>query len=296
MAKGRGLGKGLASLLPTAQTMGEGEPEITMLSMERILPNPFQPRREINENTLVELADSIRAHGIIQPLIVRRNEDGDYWIVAGERRWRAAKAVGLTEAPVRVIDGNEMEMREITLIENIQREDLSPVDTALALEELLNVYAITQDELAASIGWSRASVTNKLRLLQLPEEVKTLLSNNELSEGHCRALLPLESREEMEQLAADAVNNGLSVRQIEDMVKRKNTQISKFKKTPHSFELPESVSQTAHSFGFSIRVTGKKSKMKLHIEGVHEEMVRDVLAYIEENAEKYFPGNTQMDQ
>ena len=296
MAKGRGLGKGLASLLPAAQTLGEGEPEITMLSMDRILPNPFQPRKEINENTLVELADSIRAHGIIQPLIVRRNEDGDYWIVAGERRWRAAKIVGLTETPVRVIDGNEMEMREITLIENIQREDLSPVDTALALEELLNVYSVTQDELAASIGWSRAYVTNKLRLLQLPEEVKTLLSNNELSEGHCRALLSLESREEIARLAGDAVNAGLSVRQVEDIVKRKNTHVAKMKKAPHAYELPESISQKASSLGFSIRITGKKSKMKLHIEGVREELIRDVLAYIEENAEKYFPGNISSEQ
>lgn len=296
MAKGRGLGKGLASLLPAAQTLGEGEPEITMLSMDRILANPFQPRKEINENTLVELADSIRAHGVIQPLIVRRNEDGDYWIVAGERRWRAAKIVGLSEVPVRVIDGNEMEMREITLIENLQREDLSPVDTALALEELLNVYNITQDELAASIGWSRASVTNKLRLLQLPEEVKTLLSNNELSEGHCRALLPLESQEEISNLASDAVNAGLSVRQVEDIVKRKNAHSPKEKRPKDVFELPESISQKARSLGFSIRITGKKSKMKLHIEGVHEGLVRDVLTYIEENAEKYFPGNTPGEQ
>jgi ParB family chromosome partitioning protein len=296
VAKGRGLGKGLASLLPAAQTLGEGEPEITMLSMDRILANPFQPRKEINENTLVELADSIRAHGVIQPLIVRRNEDGDYWIVAGERRWRAAKIVGLSEVPVRVIDGNEMEMREITIIENLQREDLSPVDTALALEELLNVYNITQDELAASIGWSRASVTNKLRLLQLPEEVKTLLSNNELSEGHCRALLPLESQEEISNLASDAVNAGLSVRQVEDIVKRKNAHSPKEKRPKDVFELPESISQKARSLGFSIRITGKKSKMKLHIEGVHEGLVRDVLTYIEENAEKYFPGNTPGEQ
>ncbi|NCC62096.1 MAG: ParB/RepB/Spo0J family partition protein [Verrucomicrobiae bacterium] len=296
MAKGRGLGKGLASLLPAAQTLGEGEPEITMLSMDRILANPFQPRKEINENTLVELADSIRAHGVIQPLIVRRNEDGDYWIVAGERRWRAAKIVGLSEVPVRVIDGNEMEMREITLIENIQREDLSPVDTALALEELLNVYDITQDELAASIGWSRTSVTNKLRLLQLPEEVKTLLSNNELSEGHCRALLPLESQDEIAKLASDAVNAGLSVRQVEDIVKRKNAHSPKEKRPKDVFALPESISQKARSLGFSIRITGKKSKMKLHIEGVHEELVRDVLTYLEENAEKYFPGNTSEEQ
>ncbi|HOO86087.1 MAG TPA: ParB/RepB/Spo0J family partition protein [Synergistales bacterium] len=296
MAKGRGLGKGLASLLPAAQTLGEGEPEITMLSMDRILANPFQPRKEINENTLVELADSIRAHGVIQPLIVRRNEDGDYWIVAGERRWRAAKIVGLSEVPVRVIDGNEMEMREITLIENIQREDLSPVDTALALEELLNVYDITQDELAASIGWSRTSVTNKLRLLQLPEEVKTLLSNNELSEGHCRALLPLESQDEIAKLASDAVNAGLSVRQVEDIVKRKNAHSPKEKRPKDVFALPESISQKARSLGFSIRITGKKSKMKLHIEGVHEELVRDVLTYLEENAEKYFPGNTPDEQ
>jgi len=267
-----------------------------MLSMDRILANPFQPRKEINENTLVELADSIRAHGVIQPLIVRRNEDGDYWIVAGERRWRAAKIVGLSEVPVRVIDGNEMEMREITLIENIQREDLSPVDTALALEELLNVYDITQDELAASIGWSRTSVTNKLRLLQLPEEVKTLLSNNELSEGHCRALLPLESQDEIAKLASDAVNAGLSVRQVEDIVKRKNAHSPKEKRPKDVFALPESISQKARSLGFSIRITGKKSKMKLHIEGVHEELVRDVLTYLEENAEKYFPGNTPDEQ
>lgn len=296
MVKGRGLGKGLASLLPAAQGIGEGEGEITMLAIDRILPNPFQPRKEINENTLTELADSIRVHGVIQPLIVRRNEDGDYWIVAGERRWMGAGIAGLTEVPVRVVEGADMEMREISLIENIQREDLSPVDIALSLSELMNSFNTTQEELASSIGWSRAAVTNKLRLLQLPEEIRILLRSNELTEGHCRALLALESSELMLALARDAVQNRLSVRQVEELVQRaKSKPVDKKRKTV-VYEIPTSVAHAAQQMGLSIKVTGRRSKMKLHVEGVREDLLHDMLQFLEDNAEKYFPGNIQEDK
>lgn len=291
MVKGRGLGKGLASLLPAAQGIGEGEGEITMLAIDRILPNPFQPRKEINENTLAELADSIRMHGVIQPLIVRRNEDGDYWIVAGERRWMGARIAGLTEVPVRVVEGADMEMREISLIENIQREDLSPVDIALSLSELMNSFNTTQEELASSIGWSRAAVTNKLRLLQLPEEIRILLRSNELTEGHCRALLALESSELIVALARDAVQNRLSVRQVEELVQRaKSKPVDKKHKTV-VYEIPTSVAHAAQQMGISIKVTGRRSKMRLHVEGVHEDLLHDMLQFLEDKAEKYFPGN-----
>ena len=296
MVKGRGLGKGLASLLPAAQGIAEGEGEITILAIDRILPNPFQPRKEINENTLAELADSIRMHGVIQPLIVRRNEDGDYWIVAGERRWMGAKIAGLTEVPVRVVEGADMEMREISLIENIQREDLSPVDIALSLSELMNSFNTTQEELASSIGWSRAAVTNKLRLLQLPEEIRILLRSNELTEGHCRALLSLESSELMVSLARDAVQNRLSVRQVEELVQRAKSKPVEKKPKTDVYEIPTSVARAAQQMGLSIKVTGRRSKMKLHVEGVQEDLLNDMLQFLEDNAEKYFPGNIQEDK
>ena len=185
-----------------------------------------------------------------------------------------------------------MEMREISLVENIQREDLTPVETALAIAELIESFNVTQEEIATSIGWSRTAVTNKLRLVQLPEEIKILLGNGELSEGHCRTLLAIESHDAMIALARDAVNNGFSVRQIEDLVKRsKKNQPEKPEKLP-VFEVPASVSETAKNIGISIRITGRKSKMKLQLEGVREDLIRDVLQYIEENATKYFPGNT----
>ncbi len=293
MAKGRALGKGLGALLPSAQmsVVGEETAEITMLPIDRILQNPFQPRKEINENTLAELAESIRAHGIIQPLIVRKNEDGDYWIVAGERRWKAARTVGLLEVPVRVIEGTDIEMREVSLIENIQREDLSPIDTALALSELLSSFNLTQEEIASSIGWSRAAIANKIRLLNLPDEVKTYLNNNELTEGHCRLLLSLESNDIMIAFANDAVNNQLSVRQLEDLVKKAKTHKPNEHRNQHFYELPIQISDAAKALGISIKISGKPSKMKLHIEGVQSELLNEILYHIERTASKYFPGN-----
>jgi len=293
LAKGRALGKGLGALLPSAQmsVVGEETAEITMLPIDRILQNPFQPRKEINENTLAELAESIRAHGIIQPLIVRKNEDGDYWIVAGERRWKAARTVGLLEVPVRVIEGTDIEMREVSLIENIQREDLSPIDTALALSELLSSFNLTQEEIASSIGWSRAAIANKIRLLNLPDEVKTYLNNNELTEGHCRLLLSLESNDIMIAFANDAVNNQLSVRQLEDLVKKAKTHKPNEHRNQHFYELPIQISDAAKALGISIKISGKPSKMKLHIEGVQSELLNEILYHIERTASKYFPGN-----
>jgi ParB family chromosome partitioning protein len=271
--------------------VGEETAEITMLPIDRILQNPFQPRKEINENTLAELAESIRAHGIIQPLIVRKNEDGDYWIVAGERRWKAARTVGLLEVPVRVIEGTDIEMREVSLIENIQREDLSPIDTALALSELLSSFNLTQEEIASSIGWSRAAIANKIRLLNLPDEVKTYLNNNELTEGHCRLLLSLESNDIMIAFANDAVNNQLSVRQLEDLVKKAKTHKPNEHRNQHFYELPIQISDAAKALGISIKISGKPSKMKLHIEGVQSELLNEILYHIERTASKYFPGN-----
>ncbi|NLB83497.1 MAG: ParB/RepB/Spo0J family partition protein [Synergistaceae bacterium] len=236
MAKSRALGKGLGALFPSASvdavpsaTREEESRGGTVLPLDSIIPNPLQPRRTMDEGGIEDLARSIGTHGILQPLVVRLREKGEYELVAGERRWRAARLAGLKEAPVRIVEGTDLEMMEISLIENIQREDLSPLEVAAALSDLLKSSSLTQEEAAARIGWSRTALTNKLRLLQLPVEVKDLLSANLLAEGHARPLLSLESPAVMISLALRAAEKGLSVRQVEEAVKLANRQVPEVK-------------------------------------------------------------------
>lgn len=190
------------------------------LPINEIEPNRDQPRKVFNEKSLGELAASIEKNGVLQPLLVRPMSDGSYRLIAGERRWRAARMAGLHEVPVTIREMTDEEAGVFALIENLQREDLNPVEEARGIKSLIDTYGFTQEEAADRIGKSRTAVTNTLRLLKLPEPLLQLLAEEKLSAGHCRALLPLENEAEALKIAGAAVKDRLSVRQVEKMVRQ----------------------------------------------------------------------------
>lgn len=295
MAKTRALGKGLGALFTPsgdAPATKSAPQEITSLPVASIRPNPAQPRREMDEGALDSLADSIRTHGVVQPLIVRPlEEEGAFEIVAGERRWRAAQTAGLTDVPVRVLEGTERELREVSLVENIQREDLSSLEIAAALTELIQNHSLTQEEVGERIGWSRTAVTNKLRLLQLPDEVKNMLSENLLSEGHCRALLSVESPSLMIGLARAAEERSMSVRQLEEAVKRSKLQTPEISAAKRAaYVIPEPVKSVLSSLGVSLKVTGNPKRLKVSIDGLNKGQMESFLRFLEERGDEIFPG------
>lgn len=218
MAKKGGLGTGLDALFLDNSATESNNTAVT-LGINEIEPNREQPRKIFNEKALEELAKSIEQNGIIQPLLVRPMSDGSYQLVAGERRWRAARMAGLTEIPVTIREMTDEEASVFALIENLQREDLNPVEEAEGLKSLIETYGFTQEEAAERVGKSRVAVTNTLRLLKLPESVLNLLGNGKLTAGHSRALLSLDDEKEMLRIADAAISNDLSVRQVEKMVK-----------------------------------------------------------------------------
>lgn len=220
MAKKGGLGRGMDSLF--LDNSAENENSAATLSINEIEPNRSQPRKIFSEKGLEELAKSIEQNGIIQPILVRPMTDGSYQLIAGERRWRAARMAGLTEVPVTIREMTDEEASIFALIENLQREDLNPVEEAEGLKSLIESYGFTQEEAADKVGKSRTAVTNTLRLLKLPSPVLNLLSNGKLSAGHARALLGLDDENEMMKIAEAAIAQDLSVRQVEKMVKYAN--------------------------------------------------------------------------
>lgn len=190
------------------------------LDIDLIVPNRFQPRIEIRPESLIELADSIRVNGIIEPLIVTKKSETEYELIAGERRWRAAKMAKLHTVPVLVKEASPLEMLELAIIENIHRKDLNPLEEALAFEQLVNIFNFDHGDIAKKIGYSRPAVTNKLRLLTLPDEVKKYLLEEKISEGHARAILGLSSDEAMVATAKIIARDKLSVRQVEELIRR----------------------------------------------------------------------------
>jgi ParB family chromosome partitioning protein len=230
-AKG-GLGRGLGALIPDAG-QSEAAPRISAgpggavaVPIESITPNPWQPRKSMPEESLQELAASIREHGLIQPLIVTRTsadpllDEAEYQIIAGERRWQAAKLAGLTEIPVIVKDVTPREMLELALVENIQRADLNPLEEAEAYRQLRDGFGLTQEQVAERVGKSRVAIANAVRLLRLPDAVKSRIISQEISEGHARALLALEHEGQQVEALELIVSRGLNVRQTEDLVRR----------------------------------------------------------------------------
>ena len=225
--KKHGLGKGLDALFggdtaaPAEAPAGAAEPEAPerMVRTSFIAPRKDQPRKVFNKESLAELTESVKQYGVLQPLIVRRVDRDSYEIVAGERRWRAAQAAGLKEVPVIVRDYDPQLTTEISIIENLQREDLNPIEEAGAYRQLMEVYGLTQEEVAAKVSKSRSAVTNTLRLLKLEESVQQMLADGTLTEGHARALLAAPDPEQQKALAEEAAENGLSVREVEKKVK-----------------------------------------------------------------------------
>lgn len=226
MASHRGLGKGLDALIPTSvmpeETFSQGRKtgeSVVLLPVDTIVPNKFQARKDFNEGKLEELSKSIKEHGVVQPIVVRQKEKGKYELVAGERRWRASCLLGLETIPAIIKDYTTKEVTEVALIENIQREDLNPLEEAAAYQLLLKEFSLTQEELAGKLGKSRPFVANMLRLLLLEPEVQKMVGAGKISAGHGRALLSLEGIDQV-SAAEKVAEKGLSVRQTEEFVKK----------------------------------------------------------------------------
>jgi ParB family chromosome partitioning protein len=265
--KKMGLGKGLGALIP------EPEPEASKFllycGIEEIRPNRFQPREHFEESKLRELADSIKEKGILEPLIVRRVSDG-YELVAGERRWRAAQKAGLREVPVLVKEMGDLEALEVSLIENLQRDDLNPLEEAGAYKRFVEEFGISQEELGARLGKDRTTVTNTLRLLKLPPEVKDQLLQNRISSGHARAILSLEIRERQKDLCNLILEKGLSVREAEALAKRWAKPKGASGREKRGGDLESQLNTLGDSLrrclGTKVRVTSRGKRGKIEIE------------------------------
>ncbi len=217
------LGRGLDALIDTADEIHtSGSSSINEIPVDRIVPNPNQPRHEFDEGALEELAESIRQLGIVQPITLRQMDDESYEIIAGERRWRASKLAGLTTIPAYVRTANDENMMQMALVENIQREDLNAIEVALAYQKLIEQYHLTQEELSEKVGKRRATVANALRLLKLPAPVQLALRNKSIDQGHARAILGAQEPSVMLKLFKEVQERGYSVRQVEEMVKALN--------------------------------------------------------------------------
>lgn len=225
MAKSRsGLGRDFYSLLDDNILAGDKSTAATTLRIADVEPRSDQPRKTFTHESLEQLADSIGQFGVLQPIIVRESQllQGTYEIIAGERRWRASKMAGLSEIPAVILEGDDLKAAQVAVIENVQREDLNPVEEAMAYDVLIDRYGLTQDQVAKQVGKSRSAVTNMLRLLDLPEDVLELLKNGELTAGHARALLGLKNEEQMASLAQKIVEKDLSVRDVERTIRLMN--------------------------------------------------------------------------
>lgn len=287
--KKMGLGKGLDSMIPPKST---GTKELnenvkinktgeTILKINEVEPNREQPRKTFNEDSLLELSESIKLHGIVQPLVVSKKEDY-YEIIAGERRWRAAKMAGLKEVPVVIKDYSPQEIMEVALIENIQREDLNPVEEARAYQGLIKEYNLKQDEVAEKVSKSRTTITNSLRLLKLDDRVLDMLVNENISSGHARALLSLADREEQYSVATKIFDEKLSVRETEKLVKsiiNPTKKVSK-KELKNDFVYRDIEEQLKQKIGTKVRINRKtEQKGKIEIEYYSPEELEKILAY-----------------
>ena len=301
MAKQRGLGKGLSVLIPTETVLKEEQHEekkeiskqsTSSLECDLLTANPFQPRRDIKDSELNDLASSIKEHGVIQPILVRKKENS-WEIVAGERRWKAAQLAGLKEIPVREMELSDSQVMELALVENLQREDLSSMEIAYGIQELINKLALTHEEAAKKIGISRAAVTNKLRLLQLPKEVISMMESGAISEGHARTLLTVPTIEKMIELAELTDSKGLNVRQLEEYVRRlpltEKIEAAFPKKPLAQSEFEEEIAMLNTNYNLNIKIAGNKKNMGLIIKGLKRWQVQRLLEYIEDHNEELFP-------
>lgn len=263
MAKKSGLGKGLGALMLENNT--DSMVSTSTLNINEITPNKEQPRKTFDETALEELADSIRQHGVLQPLLVRPLTSGGYQLVAGERRWRASRLAELKEVPVIIKELSDTEAMEIAIIENLQREDLNPIEEAEGLQALIDKCGYTQEQVATSVGKSRPAITNALRLLKLPEEVREMAKDGTISAGHARALLAFDNQPMMIECANQIVSKKLTVRDVEKMAKRPATTSTKTAQRRDSFYDEVELSLT-EALGTKVRVYNGRNKGTLEIE------------------------------
>ena len=287
MAMERGLGRGLGALLGDAALQSQEGGSLS-LPISQVEPGLKQPRKRFDEESLQDLADSIRIHGVIQPLTVRRLASGYYQIIAGERRWRAAKAAGLAEVPAVIIEADDRKVMELGLIENLQREDLNPIEEANGYKVLLDEYGLTQEEVAQRVGKSRPAVANALRLLALPDPVHLLLEEGKLSAGHARAILAVPSVELQKKLAQKVVAEELSVRQTEALAKRlaageKEPPAPKTAAGPDlSLYIKEAEKSLASRFGRKVHIVNGRKKGKIELEYYNPEDLNALLELLEQ--------------
>ncbi|HCW79690.1 MAG TPA: stage 0 sporulation protein J [Ruminococcaceae bacterium] len=275
MARKRGLGKGLDAIFAENDTE---EHTAMMLKTSELEPNRNQPRRSFNEQALAELADSISKHGVLQPLLVRPLVSGGYQIVAGERRWRAARMAGIDEVPAVVRDMSEEEVMEVALIENLQREDLNPLEEAEGYQSLMKTYGMTQDDVAKTVGKSRPAVTNALRLLSLPPEVKKLVESGTISAGHARTLLSFPDEKSMEE-GLNAAKEGASVRELEKMTQKASDEPREKTKPRKIRYYEEAELALKEHLGRKVSISGTKKRGMLQIEFYGQDDLADIMKH-----------------
>ncbi len=280
MKKG-GLGRGLDALMMDSSTE-DGSKTVTLRLLD-VQPNPEQPRRQFEDEAMSELAASVEKHGILQPLLVRPMRDGTYQIVAGERRWRAARMAGLTEVPVVIRELTDQQTAELALIENLQREDLNPMEEAKGYQHLMDTFELTQEQVATTVNKSRSAVANALRLLKLAPAVAEMVADGSLSAGHARALLGIENAEEQLAVAKECVEKGWSVRDIEAWMKQKKAAKKPQKKEFNATFADETALALAEHMGRRVKVNkGKKGGMLL-IEYFDDEDLRSIAKALAED-------------
>jgi ParB family chromosome partitioning protein len=278
--KRQALGRGLAALIPSAaegksdaNPRAAGGSGLRLLDIESIHPFARQPRKHFDDSRLDELAETIRSQGIIQPLVVRNRDSGGFELIAGERRWRAAQRAGLHQVPAVVREASESQAFEMTLVENLQREDLNPIEEAEAFQYMVAEHGHTQESLALRVGKDRSTVANALRLLKLPPSVRAMVREGRLNMGHARALLGLESDQAIDRLARQAASRNLSVRQVESLVKRERTNDSRPappQVSPAARDLVHRLEQALATRVKLVQSSPKSGRLEIHYSSLDE--------------------------
>ena len=278
MAQPKGLGRGLGALLGDFQEPSLENSNYRMVPLHRIEPNPDQPRKDFDEEELQELAESISVHGLIQPLTVRELPSGYYQIIAGERRWRAARMANLSEVPAVIIEADDKKAMELALIENLQRQDLNPVEEALGYRSLMEDYGLTQEEAAGRVGKSRPAVANALRLLNLCPDVLEKVRSGELSAGHARAVLSLKTEKKQKEAAQKITALGLSVRQAELLCKNMDKEPAPEKAPTFAVDyVSECEKQLSKHLGRGVKIVNGKRKGRFELEFYGQEDLQALL-------------------
>ena len=278
MASNKGLGKGLGALLGDFTEEPAENSAYQLLPIYKVEPNPDQPRQDFDEEELQALADSISVHGVIQPLTVRQLPSGYYQIIAGERRWRAARLANINEVPVVVMEADDQKAMELALIENLQRQDLNPVEEALGYQVLMEQYGLTQEEAATRVGKSRPAVANALRLLGLCPEVLEKVKKGELSAGHARAILTLKTEKKQLEAAQKIISLALSVRQAETLCKNMNKEPQPEKKTVFAVDyVAECEKNLSKHLGRGVKIVNGKRKGRFELEFYGQEDLQHLL-------------------